>query len=327
MTGDRSAVHVLVGPRRHGVVRHGHLIARAGTAELRTSRRPPEPRSVAGRRIIVQFTDRLFGTDALTAAAALEHLVATAGRSVVVLHDLPQASDGSAWQRRRAGYARVAGAADVVVVSSHHEARLLGDVAPGVRPAIIPLPVDPSPYAGCSPATPPSGWEPGWPTVGVLGYLYPGKGLEQVIDAVAGLPAQVVNLGTAAAGHEDLVPALQDRARDRGVALTVTGWLDDAAMAAAIEAVDVPIAPHQHISASGSINTWLAAGRRPIVLDSPYVRELVERLPGALQVVADVDRLTGAVRQALAQPDRTRLGEIAIGPSSAQVAARLEALA
>lgn len=327
MTGRLPAVHVLIGPPRHGVVRHGHLVARAGCGELRISQQPPDPRTVAGRRVIVHFTDRLFGTDALVAATALVQLIAPAGRSVVVLHDLPQASDGSAWQRRRAGYARVAGAADVVVVSSGHEAGLLADLAPGVRPVVIPLPIDHSPYAVPSPAEHPSCWEPGRPAVGVLGYLYPGKGLEQVIDAVAGLPVQVVNLGTVAAGHGELLPVLQDRARDRDVAFTVTGWLDDAAMAGAIAAVDVPVAPHQHISASGSINAWLAAGRRPIVLDSPYVRELTGRLPGALQVVAGPDRLTAAVQDALAQPDRTRLGEIAIGPSSAQAAARLEALA
>lgn len=320
-------VHVVIGPARHGVVRHGAMVAGAGTGRLQTSAEPLDPGVLSGRRVIVQFTDRIFGTDALHAAAALERMLARAERRVVVLHDLPQASDGAAWRRRRAGYARVATRADVVVVSSAHEAGLLTDAAPGVRPVVIPLPIDPSPYADRLPPVPTAGPVPGEAVVGVLGYLYPGKGLEQVLDAVAGLPVRVVNVGTAAAGHEDQVATLQARARALGVTLSITGWLDDAEFARAIAAVDVPVAAHQHISASGSINSWLAAGRRPIVIASAYVDELVDRIPGALTVVAGSHQLRGAVVAALAQPELSRLDVADIGPSSAQVARQLEELA
>lgn len=317
-------VHVLVGPPRHGVVRHGRAVADSGCADVQASLRPLDPGLVAGRRVIVQFTDRIFGTNAVHAADVLERMLAGADRSVVVLHDLPQASDGAAWDRRRAGYARVAAGADVVVVSSQHEARLLADCAPGVHPVVIPLPIDPSPYVDRAPSVGTTGRVP---TAGVLGYLYPGKGLEQVIDAVAGLPVRVVNLGAAAAGHDDEVARLQARARERDVPLTITGWLDDSDFRRAIAAVDVPIAPHQHISASGSINSWLASGRRPIVLASPYVAELAHRMPGALRVVQSAGELSGAVLEALARPESTRLGAVAVGPSTAAVAKQLEDLA
>ncbi|KYH43581.1 hypothetical protein AZH51_03755 [Branchiibius sp. NY16-3462-2] len=320
-------MHVLVGPPRHGVVRHGQVVAEAGTGQVHASPEPPDPGLVAGRRVIVQFTDRLFGTDAVHAAAVLDRMLAGADRRVVVLHDLPQISDGAAWDRRRAGYARVVACADVVVVSSQHEARLLADLAPGVRPVVIPLPIDPSPYADRAPSVGAAGRAAADPVVGVLGYLYPGKGLEQVIDAVAGLSVRVVNLGTVAAGHEDLLPALAARARAQDIDLTITGWLADAELGAALTAVDVPVAPHQHLSASGSINTWLAAGRRPIAPESSYATELVGRMPGSLRVVAGPGQLRRAIQDAIVQPALTWLDQVAIGPSSAQVAARLEALA
>lgn len=320
-------VHVLVGPERHGVVRHGRAVAGAGTGHVRASRQPLDPDLVAGCRVIVQFTDRLFGTDAGHAAVALERMLAGVDRCVVVLHDLPQSSDGTAWERRRVGYTRVAQRADVVVVSSAHEAALLADCAPGVRPVVIPLPIDPSPYVDRRPPVDATARVHTDQVVGVLGYLYPGKGLEQVIDAVAGLPVRVVNVGTAAAGHEDQVAMLRARAHAAGVPFSVTGWLDDEDFDRAITAIDVPIAPHQHISASGSINSWLAAGRRPIAVASPYVTELVGRLPGALQVVPGADHLRAAVLDAVARPELTRLGAVAIGPTTAEVATQLEALA
>ena len=46
--------------------------------------------------------------------------------------------------------------------------------------------------------------------------------------------------------------------------------------------VTVPLAPHTHVSASGSINSWIAAGRRPLVPAGRYVSELDRRLPGSV---------------------------------------------
>ena len=72
--------------------------------------------------------------------------------------------------------------------------------------------------------------------------------------------------GGAAPGHEDLLTELEERAAAAGTQFVATGWLDDAALAAACHRVAVPVAYHRHVSASGSVNSWLAAGRRPVVV-------------------------------------------------------------
>ena len=76
-----------------------------------------------------------------------------------------------------------------------------------------------------------------------LGFAYPGKGLEEVVDATAAAardprlpedarPMGVLNLGGAAPGHEDLLTELEERAAAAGTQFVATGWLDDAALAA-----------------------------------------------------------------------------------------------
>ena len=42
----------------------------------------------------------------------------------------------------------------------------------------------------------------------------------------------------------------------------------------------MPVCPHRHFSASGSLMTWLGAGRKVLVTDSDYAREIDAWLPG-----------------------------------------------
>lgn len=74
-------------------------------------------------------------------------------------------------------------AADAVVVSAGHEAdkaRALGAADPVTLPLPLPLPVVVS-------AEQAPGWA-GLRTLGVLGFVYPGKGHEAVIEAAAARP-------------------------------------------------------------------------------------------------------------------------------------------
>jgi glycosyltransferase involved in cell wall biosynthesis len=157
----------------------------------------------------------------------------------------------------------------------------------------------------------------------VLGYLYPGKGVEDVIDAAATMAAcgrvvSVVNYGAAAEGHEDLVGQLRDRARRAGVCFRVTGYLGDDELAVALAGAGVPVAPHRHISASGSVNSWIAAGRRPIVRRGGYSVEVADRLPGALVLA---DSLHDAITAAVDDPGSTHLDPATrVGPTWAQAA-------
>ena len=84
----------------------------------------------------------------------------------------------------------------------------------------------------------------------------------------------------------------------------------------------VPLAPHTHISASGSINSWIAAGRRPLVPAGRYVAELDRRMPGAVWIYQPGELLT-CIKSAVAHPERTMLpNDFPVGPTTELVAGR-----
>ena len=303
MTAGSSAVghpavgHLVVGPAEHGVTRFARdLAAAAGDS--------PEPDVLQ-----VNYTDRLFGRTAEESAAAFAAFAAGLDRPLVVtLHDVPP-TDGSPLQQRRARtYAAVVDAAAAVVVNSEHEAARLRWFTTAV-PHVVPLPVEPLPPG---PVPPPDG------QVVVLGFLYPGKGHEEALRA---LPAGVglTALGRASDGHDDLVAELAALGP-----LTVTGFVPDAELPARLRAASVPLAPHRHVSASASIGAWLAAGRRPLVPDVAYTREVAARSPGALWLYDD---LAPALAAALADPSLTWLPPgAAVGPTTAETVAAYRAV-
>lgn len=281
---------VLPGPREHGAVRHAQAIARAVGADVQTDLRRP---ALAYDVVHVPFTDALFGVDIGSAAAALEAFVAGVDAPVVVtLHDVPGLdADPARDVRRRAGYARVAAAADAVVVCSAHEADRLDP-----RPVVVPLPVEPLAAPGPSPA-----WA-GGRTLGVLGFVYPGKGHDRVLDAAVGTGAAVVAIGGPSPGHGDLVVQLRAQADRLGVELLVTGALSEPDLHAAARAVTVPVAAYLTSGASGSLMTWGAAGRRPVATPGPYASELAA---GDARAVLLTDDLPTGIAAALADPART----------------------
>lgn len=269
-------------------------------------------------RAHLHFTDRLWGS---SPEAAAERIAELARRTAVTvtLHDLPQPSDGPRNLARRAAcYARVVAAAEAVVVNSRHEAALLEEHSGGSRTpvGVIPLPVlsrgvDPRPRPE------PDG------SVAIVGFFYPGKGHAEMVDAVAelgrgvtapdlGRPVTVGMLGRASAGHERELEELVASARDRGVPFELSGWLDDEALRERCRRASVPVAAHRHVSASGSLATWIAAGRRPLVPATRYSREMDALRPGTLTLV-DPDRgWADAIGRALEDPASTWLDEAAV---------------
>ncbi|PWD49932.1 hypothetical protein C8046_03775 [Serinibacter arcticus] len=252
-------------------------------------------------RVHLHFTDRLWGADAEEAAGRIEALAARS-HLTVTLHDVPQDSDGPGrLPRRLACYRRVVAAAAAVVVNSEHERRLLREAfGSELDVTVIPLPVP-----GALPA--PTAWASDG-SVAVLGFFYPGKGHREAVDAVAALGLDpsppVVALGRASAGHEGELAELVEHARRHGVRLESTGFLSDADLVARSRAVAVPVVAHQHVSASGSLTDWIAAGRRPLVVDSPYFREMAELRPGTTTPIT-LEGLSTAIAHALAHPDTT----------------------
>lgn len=204
-------------------------------------------------------------------------------RLTVSVHDVPQPAEGEdRYARRARGYAALAEQADAVVVNSAHEAAFFDSDA-----SVIPLPIeDPRPQppvaARCEDVSRQvdgagdTTGDAAVPTVGLLGFVYPGKGYERVIEAA---PAGVLvrALGAVATGHDDYAAQLSALAAERGVDFEVSGYVPDSALAAELDAVTVPVCPHRHVSASGSLNTWIAHNRRVVVADGPYMREVAER--------------------------------------------------
>lgn len=286
----------------------------------------------------LHFTDRLWGSDPDAAASAVERLAAR-GPVTVTLHDVPQPSDGTESLARRADcYARVVAVAAGVVCNSRHEAALVREfTSPGAEVSVIPLPVDLLPRSAERPGT--------GATIGLLGYVYPGKGHDRVIRAAAaaasaaaasaasagggsergegaepGTTPAVEALGRASDGHERDVTALAELAQSLGVPFTVTGYLSDADLLDRARSTGVPVIAHEHVSASGSLATWIGAGRRPVVVRSRYMEEMAELHWGCLHLT-DAQELPAALARALEDPASTWLDDDARpGPTIADVA-------
>lgn len=314
--------HAVIGPPHHGVTRYGRgLLVAARTVEAADAaghrlRHVDLETASPGRADLlhVPFTDRIFGATLDAAVDSVRHLLdREAPRSWVVnLHDLPQREEGAdRYSRRAAAYAWLAARADVVVANSQHEARGVHDL-PGcadVNIRVIPLPLEPVAAPGTGRRAPDGeplrGGDPPTPAdIGLLGFVYPGKGYERLIDA-APVGTCVRAIGQAAEGHHDYLHDLMERARQRGVDFEVTGYVPEGMLAAQLHAVNVPVCPHRHVSASGSLNTWIAHGRVPLVLESPYMIEIAHRWPGAVTVATAQD-FRSRLLECLGDPRRTR---------------------
>lgn len=285
MTSAVVPRQVTPGAPRHGVVRYARELADAVGALVGRAV-PLEDAAPAGAGPIhLHFTDRLWGVDPAAAAGRVERLAAAGAAFTVTLHDLPQVADGLRNLPRRAdAYRRVARAARGVACSSGHEVALLRDVV-GVDAACVVVPLPVTVHAALSTRPEPDD------EVALLGFVYPGKGHADALAAVAALAAAgspaaaglgVTALGGAAAGHPDELERLEAEAGARGVRFAATGYLDEAALLWGCRRAAVPLAAHVHVSASGSIGSWIGAGRRPLVPDSPYTREIDLLRPGTV---------------------------------------------
>lgn len=304
--------HLVVGPLRHGVVQFGcelHAAMQAGggpSALWHVEHHSELMWETVPSALHLQFTDRLFGSSPEQAAQTVQAIAARATgagrRLTVTLHDLPQPSDGHNFARRAQAYSAVCASAHGVVVSSEHERELLGGDAPE-RTAVVPLPVRARHHAERTVSDNLS--------VGIFGYLYPGKGHREALTAIAHLPGDVelVAIGQASDGHADLVTELEAQAHDLGVRFRVTGYVAEG-LAEVLRTVTVPVAPHRHVSASGSLNSWLGVGRRPLAPHNRYSAEIVRRNPDALELYPDTEAgLRTAITRALDEPGLTWLPE------------------
>lgn len=321
MNPTRATVgFVHVGPDRHGVRRYGTLVERAvsATMDVQNIELPDGAHAAAhlarhrfdATVVHLQFSDHLLPIEdfeQVVGAVRRNGPGLRAQRIVVTLHDCPGiGNDTAAADARRApAYQRAAGLADAVIVCSHHERE--GLAATGVR---VPVDVIAHLVEDRIPPERPS-IDPGPKTVCVLGFVYPGKGHDRVVAACALVdePLELVVLGEAAVGHEDLLDDLVTDAAAHNVRCRVTGWLDEPRLDDWLVDADVAVVAHHAPSASGSLATWLSAGRRPLVAASRYSCELDHLAPGSLRLFDPSDgaaALAGAIGDALRDPSSTR---------------------
>ena len=90
-----ALVHLVPGPEPHGVVRHGLLVHPPGAELVRCERLDElEAGSLTGRVVVAQLTDRVIAGSAADGLEVWRRATAGVARLTVVLHDLPQRSDG-----------------------------------------------------------------------------------------------------------------------------------------------------------------------------------------------------------------------------------------
>jgi hypothetical protein len=310
---------LVVGDPGHGVTAYARDLAAATTLvdpRVRVAWAPDAENAAriaaSAERVHLHVTERLFGATPEAAAEAIERLGVRGGLTLT-LHDVPQASDGTPLPRRIAAYERMLRAADGAVVNSIHERLLVAEhLDTAHEPEVIPLAVRADrPAAAVAPP------RDGDLVVGLAGYVYPGKGhaaaVRAAASAVAALPAGerprrvvVRAIGGASRGHEGDIAPMRAHAEGLGVEFEVTGFLDDADFARHIREVGIPLAAHEHVSASRSLLDWGEAGRRPLVVRSRYAEESALLRPGTLELY-DPDDLAGALLHAWRNPESTVL--------------------
>ncbi|WP_394289324.1 hypothetical protein [Microbacterium sp.] len=310
---------LVVGPSGHGVVQYGADVASAliadGAARVEVAADPTAGRAAVERErsVHVHVTDRIFGDSPEAAAAVIEEWAALC-RLTITVHDVPQPSDGKMFARRVAAYHRMASAAEATALNSAHEQHLWREhIGTASLPAVIPLGARIAQAPGLGPDAAASVADL---VVLLAGFVYPGKGHRPAITAAAAAAAHlragggdvghvvVRAIGAPSRGHESDVDALRADAEALGVELEVTGFLADDAFAQALQAPGIPLAAHEHVSASRSMLDWVEVGRRPLVVDSRYAREMAELRPGTLSLYGPA-ALPAALADAWLTPSRT----------------------
>jgi hypothetical protein len=102
----------------------------------------------------------------------------------------------------------------------------------------------------------------------------------------------VVYAGGNVAGREVALAKIQERARELRLGpdrLRITGWLTEEQLDEWIAATHLAILPFRDLSASGSLSTWIAAGKPMLVNDLPGFAEYNARVPGALRVAPSLE--------------------------------------
>ena len=139
--------------------------------------------------------------------------------------------------------------------------------------------------------------------VTLLGFVYGRKGHRYAVEAVPHLPEDVVMVyaGGPVAGRSFVHDLALAKAEELGLGdrFRITGYLSEEELETWIAATHLAILPFTDLSASGSMSSWIAAGKPMLVSDLPSVREYEPRAPGALHLFSPPEPLplAAAIRE------------------------------
>jgi glycosyltransferase involved in cell wall biosynthesis len=325
---DLGFLHL--GRPESGVRRYGQLIAdhartrealivheaEAGRIDEGTGRLTQVAAELAAAQVVVmQWNRRGWGKHGGSLLRLMRFRRAYRGALVVTLHDIFERNglrerylQPDAWSLRWLGRA-----AERVVVHSEIEVQRLRGIIPAERLAVVPHFVEHREL----PLTPQEARErlglADRRIVTLLGFVYGRKGHRYAVEAVPDLPPDTIMVyaGGPVAGRSYVYDLALSKAAELGLGdrFRITGYLSDEELETWIAATHLAILPFTDLSASGSLSSWIAAGKPMLVSDLPGFREYERRAPGALRFFSPAEprplgtAITGLLAGPLADPD------------------------
>jgi glycosyltransferase involved in cell wall biosynthesis len=144
--------------------------------------------------------------------------------------------------------------------------------------------------------------------VTLLGFVYGRKGHRYAVDAVPFIPddAIMVYAGGPVEGRSFVYDLATSKAEELGLGdrFRITGYLSDEELETWIAATHLAILPFTDLSASGSLSSWISAGKPMLVSDLPGFREYARRVPGSMNFFGPTEAwpLGSAINELLARP-------------------------
>jgi glycosyltransferase involved in cell wall biosynthesis len=192
----------------------------------------------------------------------------------------------------------------VTLTRAHHD-ELVSRFGPRRNVAVVP---DGARINPAQPLTPPP--QTGAPVIGYAGHLYPWKGVDVLIEALARVPGVNGLIAGGQPGERDR-SRLEALARARGIGDRVefAGWCAPREVAALLLRCQLLVLPNVRTTISERYTSplklfeYLAAGRPIIASDLPALREVLTDAVNALLVPpGDPVAMAGAMARLLADP-------------------------
>ena len=224
--------------------------------------------------------------------------------------ELAQVEEATALEREA-----FAGADLLVAVSTAVADYAIANGASPERVRVVPNGVDPKRFHPAVAPMPLPGAE-GRTVLGFLGGLKPWHGLEHLMAAFQSLLARDPNLHLLIIGDGPMRPWIEGFAAGAGYAdrLSITGWLDHAALPQALTRMDIATAPYPQLDdfyfSPLKLREYMAAGRPVVASGLGQIAEVIaDGENGLLVPPGDTAALVAALARLCDQPDlRRRLG-------------------